>query len=54
MIKEKDTEILCDLVFSGDVFHAGIDQERTDIVSKTTPFTSRIGPSKNISCRCHG
>ena len=26
MTKEKDPEILCDLVVNGDVFHAGIDQ----------------------------
>ena len=35
MTKEKDPEILCDLVVSGNVFHAGIDQDRAGIVSKS-------------------
>ena len=47
MTKEKDPEILCDLVVSGNVFHAGIDQDRADIVSKSPPSLRGSGPPEN-------
>ena len=45
MTKEKDLEILCDLVVSGNVFHAGIAGSGGHRV-KITPFTSRIGTGR--------
>ena len=47
MTKEKDLEILCDLVVSGNVFHAGIDQDRADIVSKSPPLLRGSEPAEN-------